>query len=244
MSAFLSTFSAGEPDDDGDISTELEITVTNESSQPVHRIQYRSWLSGDEGACVDESDSYEDVYLAPGDATTFSPGWSRVHVRDASQGSIGVRIQGELCRRDFVKLGELEMPGPGESVRLQKNVDFEWYSGSLLLLLTWTEPDSDGDFNLEFKCLVPNTSGQRLNSVMIKTQLLDAEGVEIETSDSEDQLPALENGAFGQAAKLFTGTFWRPKARQLEGGKVVVSLRALVPIDRFEVEGSTDIGID
>lgn len=234
MSAYFSTFSAGEPDDDGDLRTEVELSVTNDTSQPIYRINYRMWFMGEDNACFEENDSYEDVYLAPGDNTTISP-WSRINQRDVKETSLSIRAAGELCRRDFTPLAVVEIPGPGESVRNKKQVSFDWYSGPLTLVFTRTEPDSDGDFNLEFRCLIPNTSSRHLKSVAIKAQLLDAEGVEIDNSESEEEIAA-------DSAKLINGSFWRPKARQLEGAKAILTLKALIPVDRFEASETTEIG--
>lgn len=236
MSAFFSTFTAGEPDDDGDISTEVELTVTNTSSVPIYQVQYRMWFLGDQDICFDENDSYEDVFLAPGDSTTISP-WGRVNQRDLQEASISVRAVGQLCRREYIKLGELEIPATGESARLHQQVAFDWYQGPLTVLFSRTEPDSDGDFSLEFKCLIHNQTSRHLKSITLKAQLLDADGVEIESSESEEEIHA-------ETAKLISGSFWRPKAGQIEGGKVIIALKALVPAERFEASETTDLSSD
>ena len=43
MSAFFSTFVANEPDEDGDVGFDTELTVANETELPVHQIQYKIW---------------------------------------------------------------------------------------------------------------------------------------------------------------------------------------------------------
>ena len=234
MKAFFSTFSAGEADDDGDISTEVELNVTNNTAQAIYRINYKIWFLADESTCFEETDSYEDVYLAPGDSTSISP-WGRINERDIQESTISVKANGDLCRRDFVVLGKIAVPGPGESVRCQKQVDFDWYTGPLTVVFSRTNPDSDGDFSIDFRCLIPNQSSKHLKAVEIKAQLLDSEGVEIDTSDCQEEIPV-------KSAKLINSSFWRPKARQLEGASAVLSLKALIPIETFEASETTEIG--
>ena len=50
MSAFFTTFVANEPDEDGDIGFDTELTVTNETEQPVYQIQYKIWYRDPGGA--------------------------------------------------------------------------------------------------------------------------------------------------------------------------------------------------
>lgn len=232
MPAFFNSLSVGEPDEDGDIRVEGDLVITNETSTPVYQVQYKLLYLGADTACLYEEESYEDAFVAPGDSTTVST-WNRINQRDVTEPTIDLRAIGALCRRDFVRLGEIAMPESGESVRLSTQVDFDWYSGPLTLIFSRTEPDSDGDFNLEFKCLVDNKTDQLLKA-MLKAQIIDAEGAEIETSDTEEDIR-------GGSAKLLSGSFWRPKAGQLEGGKVLFSLKALMPIDSFDVRETADL---
>lgn len=234
MSAFFSTFAAGEPDDDGDISTEVELNVTNDTLENIYRVNYRIWFLGDENACFEECDSYEDVFLAPGDSTAISP-WGRVNQRDVKESALSARASGDLCRRDFAILGKVAVPRPGESVRCQRQVEFDWYTGPLTAVISCTEPDSDGDFSIEYRCLITNKGHKHLKAVEVKAQLIDADGVEIDTSDCQEEIAAT-------SAKLINGSFWRPKARQIEGATAVLCLKALVPVETFEASETTEIG--
>lgn len=233
MSAFISTFTAGEPDEDGDISTELELTVTNDTLENIYRINYKTWLLGDGNACFEENENYEDVYLAPGDSKTLTP-WARVNQRDIQESTLIAKTTGELCRRDFAVLGKIVVPRPGGSVRCQHQAEFDWYTGPLTTVLSCTSPDSDGNFSLEYRCLIPNQSNKNIKAVELKVQLLDTEGVEFDTTGYEEEIPP--------SGKLINNSFWRTSARQLEGATAVVSLKALIPIATFEASETTEIG--
>ena len=232
MSAFFSTFTLSEPDSDGDIRPDLELTVTNEGSQPIHRIQYRVWLLDEQQACLMENDSYEDVFLPPGESTTISCG-SYFQQRNLRGTKVTARAIVVLCRRDFIRLGEMAIPDSDSSTRLQAELNFEWHGGPATILFSRSAPDGDGDFNLEFSSLISNRTEQSLKSVILKLQLLDSEEAEIETSEAEDEIPA-------HSAKLLSGSFWRPKAN-LDGGKALVSLKGLIPVDRVETTEVADL---
>lgn len=234
MSAFFSTFVANEPDEDGDIGFDTELTVTNETDQPIYQIQYKIWYRDPGGATFEESDSYEDVFLAPGDQHTISP-WGRVNQRDLTGQTISVRGVGRLARRDFRVLGEVAIPAAGESARLTADLDLGWSSGPVTLLLSRTTLDGDGDFSLDFKALIENASSQYLKVVTLKGQLIDAEGVEIQNDETERELPP-------ETAVLYSSGFYNAKAGQLEGAKAIFSLKALIPLASFDASETAEIG--
>lgn len=234
MTAFFSSLFANEPDDDGDISFDTELTVTNDTDQPVYQIQYKIWYSDPEGATFDVTDSYEDVYLSPGDQYNVSV-CGRANERDLQGSSILVRGIGCLARRDFQLLGEVPIPGPGESARLKTSLDLGWSSGPLVVLVSRSATDGDGDFRLEYKVLIENTSTQFLKVVTIKGQLIDAGGVEIQNDENEQEVPP-------ETAVFFSSNFYGAKAGQLDGARAIFSLKALIPVVTFDANETTEVG--
>ena len=233
MSAFFSTFVANAPDDDGDISLDTELTVTNDTDQCIHQIQFKIWFRDDNEFTLGETDGYEDVYLAPGNSHTFSP-WGRINQRELSSGSIGVRGLGSLARRDFRLLGEIPIPAAGESRRLTADLSLSWNAKPIKILVARSTLDGDGDFRLEFKALIENTSNQFLKVVTLKAQLIDAEGVEIQNDETEREIPA-GTGTF------FESNFYNVNSSQLEGAKAIFSLKALIPVDVFDITETAGI---
>lgn len=232
MPAFFNGISVGKPDEDGDIRVEGDLVITNETSSPVYQVEYRLLYMDSEAACLYEEEACADVYISPGDSTTIST-WNRINQRDVTESTIDVRATGELCSRDFVRVGEIAIPAPGESARLTTQIDTDWHAGSMTIIFSRTEPDSDGDFSLEFKCLVENKSDQQVK-VKLKAQMIDAEGAEIETTEAWGEVRV-------NSPKLLTESFWRPKTGQLQGGKVFFSLMGLMPIDSFDVRESVNL---
>jgi uncharacterized protein YcfL len=234
MSAFFSTFVANAPDEDGDIGVETELTVANETEHPIYQVQYKIWYSDQDGVTFEESDSYDDVFLAPGDSHTITP-WGRVNKRDLVGSAVKVRGVGKLARRDFLLLGEVAIPAAGSSTRLTTNLDFSWNSGPLSVIVSRSAPDADGDFNLEFKALIENQSNQYLKVVTLKGQLIDADGVEIQNDETEREIPP-------ETAVLYSSSFYNSKSGQLEGAKALFSLKALIPVGSFEATETTEVG--
>lgn len=234
MTAFFSNLFANEPDEDGDISFDTELTVTNNTDQPVYQIQYKIWLSDPGGTTFDVTDSYEDAYLSPGDQYNLSSS-GRVNERDLLGTSVLVRGIGCLARRDFQMLGEVPIPGPGESARLQTSLDLGWSSGALVVLVSRSVTDGDGDFRLEYKALIENTSTHFLKVVTIKGQLIDAGGVEIQNDETEQEIPP-------ETVVFYSSNFYGAKAGQLDGAKAIFSLKALIPVATFDANETTEVG--
>ncbi len=236
MTAFFSNLFANEPDEDGDISFDTELTITNNTDQPVYQIQYKIWLSDPEGATFDVTDSYEDVFLSPGDGYTISSS-GRANQRDllGDCSSILVRGIGCLARRDFRLLGEVPIPGPGESARLKTSLDLGWSAGPLVVLVSRSATDEEGDIRLEYKVLIENTSTQYLKVVTIKGQLVDAGGVEIQNDETEQEVPP-------ETAVFYSSNFYGAKAGQLDGAKAIFSLKALIPVATFDANETTEVG--
>ena len=234
MTAFFSTFVAQEPDEDGEIAFETELKVTNDTDQPIHQIQYKIWYSDPEGAIFEETESYDDVFLTLGDEHAISP-WGRGNIRYLNGRFIGVRGVGCLARRDFRLLGEVFIPAAGESARLKTELDLGWTSGPLTVLVSRSVPDSDGDFSLEYKVLIENASSKHLKVVTLKAQLIDAEGVEIESNEISQEIPA-------ESFVLYNSSFYSAKASQLEGAKAIISLKAMIPVSTFDVNETAEIG--
>ena len=234
MSAFFSTFVANAPDEDGDIGLDTELTVTNGTEQSVSQVQYKVWYSDPDGFVFEECDSYEDVFLAPGDSHTITP-WGRVNQRDLAGSAIKVRGIGKFARRDFRLLGEVTIPAEGASTRLSTSLDLGWTSGPLSILVSRSAPDADGDFSMDFKALIENQSNQYLKVVTLKGQLIDADGVEIQNDETEREIPP-------ESAVLYSSSFYNAKAAQLEGAKALFSLKALIPVASFEATETTEVG--
>ncbi|MEI7951966.1 MAG: hypothetical protein WCH37_04715 [Synechococcaceae cyanobacterium ELA182] len=234
MSAFFTTFIPNEPDADGEIGIDAELTVTNDTDQPVYQIQYKVWYSDPDGTTIWGEEAYEDVYLPPGDSRTIST-YRIVNQRDLSGRLIKVRGLGCLARRDFRLLGDVSIPPAGDSTRLSAQLDLDWTSGPLTLLVSRSVPDGDGDFSLEFKILIENQSSQFLKAVILKGQLIDAEGVEIQTVETYREIPPEE-------AVFYSSSFSDAKLAQLERAKAIFSLKALIPVAAFEATETAELG--
>jgi len=232
MTAFFSNLFANEPDDDGDIRFDTELTVTNDTDQPIYQIHYKIWLSDPEGATFELTESYEDVFLSPGDGYTISS-YGRANERYLHGSSILVRGIGYLARRDFRLLGEVPIPGPGESARLKTSLDLGWSAGPLVVLVSRSVTDEEGDIRLEYKALIENTSTQFLKVVTIKGQLIDAAGVEIQNDETEQEVPP-------ETAVFYSSNFYGSKAGELDGAKAIFSLKALIPVATFDANETTE----
>ena len=80
-----------------------------------------------------------------------------------------------------------------------------------------------------------NASSKHLKVVILKAQLIDAEGVEIESNENSQEIPA-------ESFVLYNNNFYSAKAAQLEGAKAIMSLKAMIPVASFDARETTEIG--
>lgn len=234
MTAFFRTLTAHAPDDDGDVRATIELSVINSTSALIHRIQHKTWMLGDEDICFCEYEDSQDIFLPPGESTILEPGLM-VHQREIQESRLTFRSSGYLCRRDYAVLGELSVPGPGQSSRLQKRLSFDWCSESLSLIMSCSEYDSNGTSEMEFKSLISSSCRYLLPHVEIRAVILDSDGVEVTTVDAIDRINP-------ESSMMIRGGFWHsPSDGHLEGATAIFALKAYVAVDHFDASETTEI---
>lgn len=191
-------------------------------------------MLGDEGICFYENEDTQDTFLPQGESTILVQE-AMAHQRELQETRFTFRSSGYLCRRDYAVLGELSVPGPGQSSRLQKRLSFDWCSESLSLIMSRSEHDSDGNSEMEFKSLISSSCRYLLPHVEIRAVILDADGVEVTTQDAVVSINP-------ESSTMLSDSFWNlPIGGQLEGAKVIFALKAFVPVDRFDACETTEI---
>lgn len=232
MAAFFQTLVASEPDFDGDIGFESELTISNETDQVIHRIYINIFYSDTDGATVGESSSEEDVFLEPGETYTYAP-WGGINKRDILGNEIIVKALTRLARRDFRLLGEMPIPEIGCVSRLSTQLDLYWHSGPLVIHAIRTNPDRDGDSSIEFRTLIENKSTQFVEAVTLRVQLIDGDGVEIECLENTTQVP------LGSSTMLNVSAY---RSRTIKSGKAILTIKAFIQEIRYMAFEKTQIG--
>ena len=159
------SFRVDEPDDDGDMSSDIELSVTNSSSEVVRQVRYSTAVLGHDGSPVSFSSSNtEDVVLDPGETESINvyAGYLKSSSTAGARDDLDLIVNCRLMTRDFIKLGTFELPRPGNVHSEDIEIDSDNFSPRANMQIHCAEPDDDGDVNVTVRLLVTNTTNQFL----------------------------------------------------------------------------------
>ena len=192
-------FRFNEPDDDGDMHAEFAFEGANDSEHSVRRIRYSVVLFNGDGAAFSSSKGDEDVRVESGESFDLSPhiGWIKESICGDSRDNVTCRLTAHLYRRELIKLGEAKVKAPGKSptvATLSHKAESETVDPDIRVLLTLMPPDDDGDVRIEGYCGVRNLSDKPIDTVLLKSVLLDEDDMELGSDDSTIALDIGETG--------------------------------------------------
>ena len=235
MTIHINTFTVAEPEGDGDMSCSLEAEIVNGTAHDVRMVKICTVFYNRDGAAFAASDDNHDVRLEPGEAACLMIGapWLPSRYCGEEGNDIVCVAKAVLYRREYLKLGEISLPQDHEvSVTLRKAVESDSLDGDILVLLSRTAPDSDGDVMVEARCGVANKSNQRLDTVLLKAEVLDEDDSVVESGEST---LSLDPGSFG-LHELSTSYV---KPGLLKSSRVRLSLAIFHRVDVVCSEGAT-----
>jgi hypothetical protein len=207
------SFRVDEPDDDGDMSSDIELSVTNSSSEVVRQVRYSTAVLGHDGSPVSFSSSNtEDVVLDPGETESINvyAGYLKSSSTAGARDDLDLIVNCRLMTRDFIKLGTFELPRPGNVHSEDIEIDSDNFSPRANMQIHCAEPDDDGDVNVTVRLLVTNTTNQFLEGVELKAQMLDEDDSEITEASCDELVPPngmgmLEANSYGSKKELASG---------------------------------------
>ena len=207
------SFGLDEPDDDGDMSSDIELSVTNSSSEVVRQVRYSTAVLGHDGSPVSFSSSNtEDVVLDPGETESINAyaGYLKSSSTAGARDDLDLIVNCRLMTRDFIKLGTFELPSAGNVHSEDIEIDSDNFSPRANMQIHCAEPDDDGDVNVTVRLLVKNTTNQFLEGVELKAQMLDGDDSEITEASCDELVPPngmgmLEANSYGSKKELASG---------------------------------------
>jgi len=225
----IQSFTAAEPDSDGDMNLSLRAELLNNRDQTIGMIRTQAIVMNAEGTVVATGGRNDELLrLDSGDSTTVEPSFG--YVKEWLTGSDGSPVTAKVFVTTFTrvhtKLGDVHVPSrPNTPVTLVVPVA----SGPLapeVRVVVFIEQDSDGEQALSWRCAVTNASAVHIPKVVLTTTLVDEEDAPIETSTSEIELS-------GHLTDLFDDRMWGVKKSQLRRAQLRFALSAFLPIETF-----------
>jgi len=233
----ITKFTYSPPDRDGDISLELDAIIENESDFDVELVMGSVVVVNADGVTIGGNEIDDDnIFIASKDSGEISAmSWARIKKAQVSDGT-GAESKAYLSmttyRREYVKVGSLDVPSKaGEMTTIKKVVSLGG-AGELLGISCLRSKDADdGDMELEFFAGVRNTSDEYIARAQISVKAMDQRDAQIEDTIDYEALAA-------KSGKVFTPSFWGLKYGKMKNGAFVISASVFLPIESYSAEGT------
>jgi hypothetical protein len=220
----ISKFVVGPPDSSGDMSAEVEASISNTSGQVVRWIQHRMILESAGGFPLATSEGAEECRLEPDESIVISSS-STLSVESAGtrRDTFIVRSSATLYSREFFQLGEIEVPTAElRFATIEKSIESLGLCSDVRVQAVRSRCDDAGNGRVECRALLKSKYSSLLEQVGLSYELLDADGATVESGDESVALPA------GGITSIELSTSWlRPS--QLKISKLRLALTVFLP---------------
>ena len=215
------------PHSDGDLSFDMKAELENETEHVIELVKTSCLMTNSDGVCVGGSyDNESDAFIEPRDSGSIDvhAGWG---MKAASFGGqldeMKAVVDATFFRRDFQKMGEVEVPESHEKCGFMEKV---LNVGGSIDIMGATcirhEADDDGDVSVELQVGVRNVSDTYIERVTAKAFLLDQEDSQIEDSEDYSALPP-------HSGRIFTPSVSTKKGR-LRNATIRLSVSIYLPV--------------
>ena len=226
------------PDSDGDISIESEVLIENNSEFDIEYLKGSVIVVNEDGVTVAGSEIDDDnLFIGSKDSGAID-GWSlstRVHKNHFDKGNASeakVYIALTSYRREFVKLGSLDVPAkPGQMSVIKKVISLGGAAECMGMSCLRKKNDDDGEMDLEFSAGIRNTSEQYIAKAQVTVKAMDQRDAQVEDSVDWSELPA-------KTGKVYSPSFYGLKYGKLKNGEFKASASVFLPIDTYAVEAT------
>ncbi|MDB2529575.1 hypothetical protein N9X46_02405 [Paracoccaceae bacterium] len=225
----IANFQVEGPDEDGDISLEIEFKLKNSSETEITLVKKNLVLEQSKvGALAGEVNDKEECLLDPGDSLEVNT-WTRVNKNyfDQNDDSVDVKFFTSFYSSEFFKFTEIAIPNEAnQTTSVVKNVSSELLEQGIKISIMRTEeapydeaeedPEED---KLEIKISLENKSGIYMEDIECSLVLIARNGAEIEETSDQLEVLAPHSGA------LLQPSFWNIKRSKLRDAKINLSIK-------------------
>lgn len=219
------------PDDDGDISIDLELSLESHSDEDVELVGSKLVVLTASGLPLLEREDEHDLLITNGSTEVISlySGYfkaSQIAGSPASETQVLVQLTPCGCR--FTELPVVEIPTSGEisgipeKIEVQPEIQLQGFS------ILRSKPDDEGNCQLEFKGLVTSGSKSALSKLVVSIRIQDRNGREIESTEWSDKVSP-------SSTVCLDTSLWGIKPSRLEGAKAHVSFKSFHPLGNQEL---------
>jgi hypothetical protein len=226
--------SISEPDDDGDISVDLSMSLASGSEEDIELVISKFIVLNCSGLPLLEREDEHELLITNGESEEidlYSGYFKSNLLGGASPSDTQALVQFIPCGCQFIELPAIDIPSTGILVGIESAVQILPELNLHGLSIYAPQPDDDGECNLEFKGLIANDSNISLSKLVITIKVTDRNGREVEETEWSDKVPPFSTACFDSS-------IWGIKSSRLEGSKAVVSIKAFHSLGHHEISWS------
>ena len=237
----ITKFTYENPDSDGDIRLDCKVVLENTSDFDVELIKVSCTVLNSSDVTVGGDVMDDDtVFISPksSEEIDLNVGWG-FH-KDTFEGNLNkikVLIEATTYKRDFVKVGSIEMPEVGELNMIKKNISLGGLAEIRGISALRKKDDDEGCVEVEIKAGFRNISDTHIERAQLSTRLLDQRDAEIESSEDYNPVPS-------KSAYLFQPSFYGIKAGKAKNSEIKFNSSIFVPMDTFTAEATATLAED
>lgn len=237
----ISKFTYENPDSDGDIRLDAEIVIENTSDFDAELVKVSCTVLNSSGVTVggDVSD-FEDVFINPKSSENIDLrlGWGyHKELFEGKPDKMTLLIEATTYKRDFVKIGSLEMPEIGELGMIKKNISLGGLAEIRGISALRKKDDDEGDIELEIRAGFRNISDTHIERAQLTSKLIDQRDAEIESNEDYNPVPS-------KSGYLFTPSFYGVKGAKAKNSEIKFTASIFVPMDSFTAEATATLSDD
>ena len=223
----------GKPDDDGDVSVDLKLSLSSYAEEDVELVVSKLVVLTASGLPLLESEDEHDVLISnrSSEEISLSSYFKASQIAGAPASDTQLLVQFIPCGCKFIELSQIEVASPGNITGIAEAIQLLPYVQLQGLSVLATKPDDDGDCLLEFKGLVINECESVLNKVVVSITILDRNGREIDSTEWRGKAPPSNTVSFDTR-------IWGVKSSKIAGSKVHVSIKVFQCLGNQEISWS------
>ena len=220
-------------DNEDRIGFSSEAVVENKTQYEISMIKTNSLIVNSEGVCIGgDYNNEHEVFIDPSESISIDlrSGWGYpIQYFGDELDKIKSVNDAVFYRRDFMKLGEFEVPREEHETRMiKKDVTVGGMIDIMGVAAIRGKTEENGEVRVEINCALRNISDTHIEKAVFRAILNDREDAQVDMSQQYDTLPP-------HTGKCFRPSFYQNKGK-LRDATIRLSVAIYLPVDHISAE--------
>jgi hypothetical protein len=239
----INNFKYENPDKDGDIRVEGEVTIENNSDFDIELVKGSVIIVNENNVTVAGTNIDDDgVFIAAKDSGDIDPfGWMNLHKQHFESGTgsdAKAYISVTTYRREFVKIGSLDVPAKaGDLTEIKKVVSLGGAAECIGVSCLRKKDTDEGEMDLSIQAGIRNTSDDYIARAQVTVKAMDQRDAQVDDNVSYEAIPA-------KSGHTFEPSFWGLKPGKMKNGSFSITASVFLPVESFSLEAEPTLSDD